>query len=281
MKKSNETILKSFNNNSHKYRNSFQKKGYLVVRNVLNKRDFLNIERLIYSAASKYINFKKKKINGLNDLKFNEELINLRKKNKKKFSAFFDTLQTSIATYQFWTHNKILHIVKKILQCNLESISVTDLLIRLDSPIDKRNKLEWHQDSAYFRQNNDGANGLNCWTPLTDLIMKMGPLEFLENSHKIGRIKVKKVSSGKFKSIQRKIPENLIKNFKIKKFELKLGDFIFLNMNTVHRSGENISKVFRTSTICRYHKTNTKDFNPGLNVYKYSDKTLNKEVHGF
>ena len=281
MKKNNDTILKSFNNNSHKYRNSFQKKGYLIVRNVLNKRDFLNIERLIYSAANKYINFKKKKINGLNDLKFNEELIKLRKKNKKKFSSFFDTLQTSIATYQFWTNNKILHIVKKILQCDLESISATDLLIRLDSPIDKRNKLEWHQDSAYFRQNNNGANGLNCWTPLTDLIMKMGPLEFLENSHKIGRIKVKKVSSGKFKSVQRKIAENLIKNFKIKKFELKLGDFIFLNMNTVHRSGENVSKVFRASTICRYHKTNTKDFNPGLNVYKYSDKTLNKEVHGF
>ena len=281
MTNTNVTELKSFNRASIKYRAIHKKKGYLVVRKVLNKKDFLNIERLIFSVASEYINFKKKKIKGLDDLNFNKELVKLRKKSKKKFSSFFDTLQTSIATYQFWTNNKVLNIVKEILECNLESISATDLLIRLDSPIDKRNKLEWHQDSSYFRQNNNGANGLNCWTPLTDLIMKMGPLEFLENSHKIGRIKVKKIVSGKFKSVQRKIPKNLIKNFKIKQFELKLGDFIFLNMNTVHRSGENISKNFRVSTICRYHKTNTKDFNPGLNIYKYSNKALNKKVHGF
>ena len=52
-------------------------------------------------------------------------------------------------------------------------------------------------------------------------------------------------------------------------------------MDTVYRSGENFSKIFKMSSICRYNKTNSKDFNPGLNIYKYGDKTLNKEVHGF
>ena len=35
------------------------------------------------------------------------------------------------------------------------------------------------------------------------------------------------------------------------------------------------------TSICRYHNTKSKDFNPGLNIYRYSDKLLNKEVHGF
>ena len=272
--------LKKFNEEPAKYRNFLKKRGYLVIKNVLDKKDFTNIEKLIFYNAQRYIN-KNFKFNGLDDLKFNNELIKLRNKNKKNFAYFFDTLQTSIASYQLWTNNKILKTVKKIMNCKLESISAADLLIRIDSPVDKRNKLEWHQDSAYFKQNKFGINGLNCWAPLTNLKIPMGPLEFLESSHKIGCIKVKKVRSGKFKSLQRKIPNDLIKNFKIKQFALNLGDLIFMNMDTIHRSGENFSKIFRMSSICRYHKTNKNDFNPGLNIYRYSDKKLNKDVHGF
>ena len=272
--------LKKFNREPKKYRNFLKKKGYLVIKNVLNKRDFTNIEKLIIYNANKYIK-KRIKFKGLDDPIFNSELIKLRKKSKKNFAYFFDTLQTSIATYQLWTSTKILKTVTKIMECNLESIAAADLLIRIDSPVDKRNKLDWHQDSAYFKQNKLGANGLNCWAPLTKLTIPIGPLEFLENSHKIGCIKVKKVRPGKFKSLQRRIPFNLIKNFKIKQFELNLGDLIFMNMDTIHRSGENLSKLFRMSSICRYHKTNTNDFNPGLNIYRYSDKKLNKDVHGF
>ena len=273
--------FKIFNKNVKKHRNFLKKNGYLLVTNVLNKKDLENMVKLILNTAKIYINFKKKKITSLDDPYLNKELIKLRKKNKKKFAYFFDTLQTSIASYQLWTNTKIMRIVKKIMGCEIDTITATDLLVRIDSPIDTRNKLEWHQDSAYFRQNNKGYNGLNCWTPLTKLTFNMGPLEFLEKSHKLGLVKVKKERSGKFRSLQRKIDLKLIKNFKIKKFELNLGDFIFLNMDTVHRSGENLSKIFRMSSICRYHKTNSKDFNPGLNIYKYSNKTLNKEVHGF
>ena len=273
--------LKTFNKNIKKHRNFLKQNGYLVVTNVLDKKDFDSIKKLILNTAKIYINFNKKKISSLDDPYFNKELIKLRNKSKKKFAHFFDTLQTSIASYQLWTNTKITKIVKKIMACEIETISATDLLIRIDSPIDARNQLEWHQDSAYFRQNNIGYNGLNCWTPLTKLKFNMGPLEFLEKSHKLGLVKVKKERPCKFRSLQRKIDPKKIKNLKIKKFELNLGDFIFLNMDTVHRSGENSSKIFRMSSICRYHKTNSKDFNPGLNIYKYSNKNLNKEVHGF
>jgi ectoine hydroxylase-related dioxygenase (phytanoyl-CoA dioxygenase family) len=276
-----KTNYKTLNKNIKKHRHFLKKNGYLVVTNILNKKNLENMEKLILNTAKIYINFNKKKISGLDDPYFNKELIKLRKKSKKKFAYFFDTLQTSIASYQLWTNTKIMKIVKKIMACEIDTISATDLLVRIDSPIDIRNKLEWHQDSAYFRQNNKGYNGLNCWTPLTKLTFNMGPLEFLEKSHKLGLVKVKKKRPGKFRSLQRKIDPKLIKNLEIKKFELNLGDFIFLNMDTVHRSGENTSKIFRMSSICRYHKTNSKDFNPGLNIYKYSNKNLNKEVHGF
>ena len=85
----------------------------------------------------------------------------------------------------------------------------------------------------------------------------------------------------KFETEQRELPKKITQEFKLKKFELELGDMIFLNFDTIHRSGINCSKIFRMSTICRYHKMALNDFNPGLNIYRYSDKKLNKEVHGF
>jgi len=187
-----KTNLKTFNKNIKKHRNFLKKNGYLVITNILNKKDLENMEKLILKTAKIYINFNKRKISGLDDPYFNKELIKLRKKSKKKFAYFFDTLQTSIASYQLWTNTKIMIIVKKIMACEIDTISATDLLVRIDSPIDIRNKLEWHQDSAFFRQNNKGYNGLNCWTPLTKLTFNMGPLEFLEKSHKLGLVKVKK-----------------------------------------------------------------------------------------
>ena len=144
--------------------------------------------------------------------------------------------------------------------------------------MDTKNDLEWHQDSSFFRQNKNALNGLVCWVPLTNLTMDMGPLEILDKSHKFGFIKVKQ--SKKFGTTQRKIDNKFIKSKNLKKFELKLGDIMILNINMIHRSGKNFSKVFRMSNICRFHKINEKKFNPGMHIYKYNDKKINKEVHG-
>ncbi len=258
----------------------FKKKGYLLVKNVFNKKDFFEIRNTILKVSKKYIN-SKIIYKSVDDITFHRQLIELRKKNKKNFAHFFDTLQTSVSLINFWTNKKIIPIIEKIMQCEQEYISATDMLLRIDSPIDDRNKLDWHQDSSYFKQNNSGYNGLNCWAPLTNLKFEMGPLEFLENSHKLGSIKVKKLRKSKFSSLQRKISEKITKKFKIKQYEMKLGDILFMNMDTLHRSGVNSSNLFRMTSICRYHNTKSKDFNPGLNIYRYSDKIINKEIHGF
>jgi ectoine hydroxylase-related dioxygenase (phytanoyl-CoA dioxygenase family) len=255
-------------------------KGYLIVRNVVNKKDFFEIRKSILKVSKKYTN-SKTIYKSVEDIAFHRQLISLRKKNPKKFAFFFDTLQTTVSLINFWTNKKIISVIEKIMQCEKEYISATDMLLRIDSPVDERNKLDWHQDSSYFKQNNSGYNGLNCWAPLTKLKFEMGPLEFLENSHKLGCIKVKKIRKGKFSSLQRKIPEKITKKFKIKKYEMKLGDILFMNMDTFHRSGVNNSHFFRMTSICRYHNTKSKDFNPGLNIYRYSNKIINKRIHGF
>ena len=53
-----------------------------------------------------------------------------------------------------------------------------------------------------------------------------------------------------------------------------------MNLNMVHRSGVNFSNKFRISLQGRFHKMLSKDFNPGLNKYIYTNKDLNKKVNG-
>ena len=262
--------------------NSLKNNGFILVKSVFSEKDFKDTVHNIKYTLDKFIDLKKiQKINSLENNYLNEKLKILRKKNPKKFAIFFDSIQTSTSQTRLWMNKKILDIIETISKTNKNNISSSDLLLRIDSPIDKKNQLKWHQDSGYFRQNKNGYNGINCWAPLTNLKFEMGPLEFLAKSHKNGLYKVKKARIGKFASLQRKIPDKITRKFKIMKYEMNLGDVLLMNMDLIHRSGENISKNFRFSSLCRYHKILSKDFNSGLNIYRYSDKKLNKTVHGF
>ena len=139
-------------------------------------------------------------------------------------------------------------------------------------------KLEQRQD----RQNDSGRNGIVLWTPINKLTKKHGFLEFLDQSHKLGPLNIsKQKAKGKFHSSKRTISEEKLRKFKNKmSFDLKLGDALLMNLDVVHRSGNNISEQFRMSLLGRFHNMIKDDFNSGLSIYKYSNKKLQKEVHG-
>ncbi len=68
-------------------------------------------------------------------------MIKLRK-NPKKFALFFDTFQTSVSLINFWTNKKIIPIIERIMKCEKEFVSATDMLLGIDSPKDDKNKLD-------------------------------------------------------------------------------------------------------------------------------------------
>ena len=80
-----------------------------------------------------------------------------------------------------------MKIVKKIMACEIDTISATDLLVRIDSPIDIRNKLEWHQDSAYFPYSTKNLTNLVVWTPFSMTCSNVnGSLDLIAKSYKKG-----------------------------------------------------------------------------------------------
>ncbi len=251
----------------------FKTEGYVVVKNLLNKSLINDLKKIV--KQNFYFKSKYKKNN------FHKDLIKFRKTSKKSFSFFFDTLQTQSINYKILTETKVLNLTNKLLKNTKKCISITDIALRIDPPADNRNTLKWHQDSSYFRQNDNGFNGLVIWSPIFEINSMIGGIEFLEKSYQLGAQNVKRQNARKGFSSQRAIDEHkLIKFKKIICDKIKPGDVIIMNMDMVHRSCPNISGKNRITLIGRYHNTVSGDFNSGLNFFKYSDKKLNKDVHG-
>ena len=249
----------------------YRKKGYLIEENLLQKNKLHLIKSSIKTLLVKCLKKKDRASKSID-----EQLIYLRNSNKSKFGILFDSLQTLTINYKILTSTKVLNKIARILNVDVSSITLTDVALRLDPPIDEKNSLGWHQDSSYFRQNDKGVNGAVLWAPVTYITKEMGLLEFLKDSHKIGSLKTKR---NKF--LKRDINSKKLQNFKkILKYDLKLGDALIMNMDMVHRSGKNNSKQYRISLIGRYHNMSSNDFNSGLNIYKYTNQKINKETHG-
>ena len=256
----------------------FNDHGFIIVKNLIERKKINLVKESIDLNLQKYL--KKSKIKKSKDI--HHSLLDLRKKNRKNFSYLFDSLQTMNFNYDIMTSENVQKIVSKLLYVKTNLITLTDVALRLDPPIDKSNTLGWHQDSSYFRQNNSGKNGIVLWTPINKLTAKHGFLEFLDKSHRLGPLNIKKQKTKKkFSSSKRDIDEKQITNFnKIITYDLQLGDVLLMNLDIVHRSGNNVSSQFRFSLLGRFHNMIKEDFNSGLSIYRYSNKKLEKEIHG-
>ena len=273
----------SSNNFSKKHISFFKKEGYILAKKVISLKDIQILRKSIHAALQKVLGSEKvdKIFNGKDP---NKQMILLRKKRPDLFAKFFDTLQTLSSIYLAISNEKIINIVSKLLGINNHALTLTDVGIRLDAPHVTRNSLGWHQDSSYYRQNNNGKNGIVLWIPIFEIEKNMGNLQYLRYSHKLGPLNTpKKKQSGKFASKKRNINSQSLKNFKeVLKSKANVGDALLMNHDMVHRSGRNLNKnKVRVTMLARFHNMLSNDFNPGFNVYKYSDKKLNFSLHGF
>ena len=112
-------------------------------------------------------------------------------------------MQTLAINYEVLSNPKVLKKVAKLLNTIPSCITLTDVALRLDPPNDERNSLGWHQDSSYFRQNENGSNGLVLWTPVVYITKNMGRLEFLKDSHTLGPLRIKKKISKQKKNLHK------------------------------------------------------------------------------
>ncbi len=257
-----------------------KKQGHLLLKNYLSISEKKLITKSFFSILSKYIDLGK----NLNNFNFksviiNKKLINLRKKNPKIFSDFYDEIGLNSSLKSIFHSKKFINLFAKILETKKEFVYVNGFMLRIDAPKDKRNSVDWHADSFFFEQTRPHFNSAVCQLPLTTFNIKNGSIEFVPYSHNInlnlknpfGKLKFKR--SSKLSTYSAVIPLSK-KEKQIKKIlKSSFGDASFIHLNLKHRSIKNSSDTMRVSLICRFHDT-SKNFNIGKEAYIY--KKTNK-----
>ena len=90
-----------------------------------------------------------------------------------------------------------------------------------------------------------------------------------------GFIKTKRQLYEKYTS-KHAIKSHIIKKYKIDIPTPKISDVLFLNNNTIHRSGKNNSKYFRFTILIRFHDLSDKYYLPFANKYIYNDYEIDR-----
>jgi ectoine hydroxylase-related dioxygenase (phytanoyl-CoA dioxygenase family) len=212
-----------------------------------------------------------------NDEYLTKILINFRKKDTSSFGVFYDSLQNSSILQSLFSHLKTMKVVSELFNVDLETLSSSGHMLRVDVPNDTKNTLNWHQDSAYYEQNQKGDNGLAVLLPLVDLNIENGALNILEGSHREKTHDHTLPKKNKHSSEKFTIPQEICNKYNNVNLIAEAGDAVFLQINLIHKSGFNISDKTRFTAGIRFHNTIANDFIPGRLIYELN-KTAEKLI---
>lgn len=135
-------------------------------------------------------------------------------------------------------------MMNAIYDLGLELLSInTRPLLSVSSRHTAKSDIHWrvpaHQDWPSVQ---GSINGVTCWMPLVDVTPELGPLEVAAGTHLLGYLDHDDVG----------VPV-LNGDYKFTPIEMSVGDALFFNAFTVHRSGNNVSDRIRWSMHFRYN----------------------------
>ena len=251
-----------------------RKKDIKIFKNFLNTSDKNELTELFFDSFKNSLpsKFSKKK-SLLEDEEFHKALINFRKKNPKKFGKLYDLFKLKAQVKSFFFKRKFLILFSKILNIEIKNLYISGIMLRMDAPEDKKNTLDWHQDSAYYHINYPKFNSYVAYVPLVKNTSENGTVQYIPKSNKRllnhKKIKIKK------NVIKHAIKPSKSELKKIKNFDINFGDVGVFHTNLKHRSGTNISKKIRLNLLCRFYDM-SKSFNEGSEryVFKSSGKSF-------
>jgi len=263
---------------SDQIREKFRERGYFIAKSIISEKKINAVLETIFRIYFKYNPSSK-----LRDLQepwnsdlFHEEIIKFRKSDPKRFSLLYDSTQTSVSIMELLTSELIAKYSANLLDTKNNELCITEGMIRMDAPGDKRNIAGWHQEISYLRN-----NGLVIWIPLSDITPDLGPLQVCPKSHHEGELKVVQNKNlpgdASTVSVDEVGPEYIAK-YSIMDVEIKKGDVLFFDTELFHRSGVNTSNRMRFSCQVRHAINTAEGFVPFRQTKTYSKFVLDQVI---
>lgn len=263
---------------SDQIREKFRERGYFIAKSIISEKKINAVLETIFRIYFKYNPSSK-----LRDLQepwnsdlFHEEIIKFRKSDPKRFSLLYDSTQTSVSIMELLTSELIAKYSANLLDTKNNELCITEGMIRMDAPGDKRNIAGWHQEISYLRN-----NGLVIWIPLSDITPDLGPLQVCPKSHHEGELKVvqNKNLPGDVSTVSvDEVGPEYIAKYSIMDVEIKKGDVLFFDTELFHRSGVNTSNRMRFSCQVRHAINTAEDFVPFRQTKTYSKFVLDQVI---
>ena len=85
---------------------------------------------------------------------------------------------------QFFFSKLFFSKYEKILGKKKENIFINGFMFRMDFPYDKRNALDWHQDSPYYQMSYPKFNSYVTLVSITNNNKENGSMLYVPKSHK-------------------------------------------------------------------------------------------------
>jgi len=262
---------------SNQIQENFFAVGYSIAKQIVSEKKIDSILETIfkifckYNPSTKLLKLQKPWLTNL----FHEEMIKFRQRDPEKFSLLYVSAQTSVSVNELVSDEIIGEYSANLLGSKNTEMSITEGMIRMDTPDDKRNFTGWHQEISYLRN-----NGLVLWVPLSDITPDLGPLQICPKSHHEGELKVVKehnIPSNVSTVAVDEIKPEFIAKYSVKNVEIKKGDVLFFDTRLFHRSSKNTTNRIRFSCQTRHSIITGKDFVPFRETKTYN-KSIIEEV---
>ena len=258
----------------------FHENGFLKVENIIDKKRVDTIAKTMLMLAKK---FTKDDFEGISEenifenQKFHDAMTKLKKENPVVSGMIYDSLQGSLALDALLMDEKMQKAVSQLSNEDIHNHSFVNTYVRIDTPNDDKNKLDWHQDFCSSEHVLDHRNGLVAWIPLVDTDEKNGTIIICPKSHNELNAKDMIVNERIDANYSEYLllPDSIVDKYEKISIDAKVGDVIFMPMTTIHRSGINTSKHVRFIALGRYYPMGAKDFPPGKRKYVLSKTETN------
>jgi ectoine hydroxylase-related dioxygenase (phytanoyl-CoA dioxygenase family) len=217
----------------------FWQNGFVILKNVLSKDEISVYRNEIKKVAENRYNYKNKDFDG----------------------AFYQALNIrfdSKGVEKFCLSKRIGKIAADLMRTNAVRIFHEQAIFK--EPGDT--KSYWHQDQYFWPLNTNLHIGM--WMALTDMTKDMGLMRFVKNSHTIGDLVGKSISTKSETHFDDVIKNNNLETIEIN--SMSAGDCSFHFGWTIHGAGLNKSNKVREAMVVTYYadgsrvgKLDTKD----------------------
>ena len=236
-------------------KNKFQKNGYLIIRNAINRKNLIDLKKIV---------------NQSNNYKYQLFLKKL-KKNKKKLYDYVLPFHNKFLYNNLYekalSQPKVLKILVSLLGPDLahhEDPSITVNIFKLDNSKKNYHYKKWHQELW----SGASTSTIAFWTPIFLPKNRSGQIEFIPGSHLWGHI-----------PHTNREPINLPTKYKTYRANIKEGDVILFHSLLLHKSSPIRSQKFdaRMAMITHVknfkHTNNSFDNNKSWRIFNSSEIT--------